>query len=237
MSEPLADKGVVRAGFVRYADGAHPVDGYLARPSDDRSHPGVVLIQEWWGIEPHIKQLAEKLAASGYVVLAPDLYHGKVATKPDDAMKAMMALNFSQAVAEIDRGLDYLRARPDVSSKKIGVTGFCMGGLLSWKTAEAHSDKLAAIAPFYGGKYHPTADDIRKIHVPVLTVWGSRDGSIPASERDHIVGLLRAAGKAYEARVYDAPHGFMNDTHGNHAPEAAEEAWGELLAWFGKYLR
>lgn len=235
-SERLEHHDGVNAGFVRYAFEARPVHGYLAMPDDGQAHPGVVLIQEWWGIEPHIKQLAERLARVGYVVLAPDLYHGRVAARPDDAAKSMMALNFEHAVAEIDQALDYLAGRPDVEPKRCGITGFCMGGLLTWRTAEAHSDKLACAAPFYGGRYKPTAEDVQKINVPVLAVWGEHDASIPADQREHIVGLLKRAGKEHEVLVCDAGHGFMNDTHGNHSPECAARAWSALLDFFKRHL-
>lgn len=229
--ERLETKDGVLAGFVRYAFEARPVDGYLAIPDDGRPHPGVVLIQEWWGVEPHIKQLVERLAREGFVVLAPDLYHGQVAEKPDDARKAMMAIDFGHAVTEIDAAIDFLRGRPDVEPKRIGVTGFCMGGLLTWRTAEAHSDKLACAAPFYGGRYEPTADDVRKIDVPILAVWGEHDASIPAEQREHIVGLLKAEGKPHEALVYDAGHGFMNDTHGHYDAPSAAAAWAKLVTF------
>lgn len=232
MSEPILEpRDGVLAGFVRYAFTARPVDGYLAMPTDGEAHPGVVLIQEWWGVEPHIKQLAERLAREGFVVLAPDLYHGQVADKPDDAQKAMMALDFAAAVKEIALGLAYLRGRDDVEPKRVAVTGFCMGGLLTWRTAEAHSDQLACAAPFYGGRYRPMAEDVRKITVPVLAVWGEHDPSIPSAEREEIVELLEKEEKTHEVLVCDAGHGFMNDTHGNFDGPSYERAWAALLAF------
>lgn len=233
----LTTSGDVAAGTVSFRSDGSTVDGYLARPNDGAAHPGVILIQEWWGIDSHIKELSRRLAHDGgYVVLAPDLYHGRVVAEPDEAQKAMMALNKDNAVAEIRAGIDYLQARDDVAPKKLGLVGFCMGGFLAWKTAEAENGEIAALAPFYGGGYRPSADDLRKITAPVLAQYGSHDDSIPAEHRQHIANLLKQENKTHKVLVYDAGHAFMNPEHGAGVPEAAEQSWAELLAWFKQYL-
>ena len=210
--------------------------GFLAHPEDGKPHPGVILIQEWWGIEPHIKDLAARLARAGYVVLAPDLYHGKVATEPNEAQKARMALDSQQAAGEILDGVEYLIGRGDVAPKRVGVVGFCMGGFLTWLIAEMGRDDVAAVAPFYGAGFQPTPSSIAGIKAPVLAVWGEQDQSIPAAARDQIVNLLRQEGKNVRALVYPAGHAFMNDQHASYDAQAASEAWSELLAWFKRYL-
>ena len=232
----LTDKGGVSAGTVSYRSDGSTVDGYLARPSDGAAHPGVILIQEWWGIDSHVKELAERLARQGYVVLAPDIYHGKVVYEPDEAGKAMMALNQDNAITEIRHGIDYLQSRDDVAPKKLGLVGFCMGGFLAWKIAEAENGEIAAVAPFYGAGYQPSADDLRKITAPVLAQYGDQDGSIPADHRNHIATLLKQEGKTHKVLVYHAGHAFMNPEHGALVPEAADQAWAELVAWFKQYL-
>lgn len=226
----------VSCGFVSYPGDGGTLGGYLTRPDDGRAYPGVILIQEWWGIEPHIQDLCERLAQVGYVVLAPDLYHGQVAAEPDEANKAMMALNKDAAVDEIIQALDYLDNRDDVQPKRLGMTGFCMGGLLTWRTAERVGDKLSAIAPFYAGYYRPTAESIRGVSAPALVIWGAADDSIPASDREEIIGLLTEADKDFKAIIYPAGHAFMNDQRPTHAQESAEDAWSELLGWFSRYL-
>ena len=117
-------------------DGAY---AYVAQPDDDAQHPGVVLIQEWWGIEPHICDLAQKLATEGFVVAVPDLYHGKIATEPDDAMKMVMLLrkNMERASKEIIGALETLKAMPNVEPKKLGLIGFCVGGTVTSRSLRA----------------------------------------------------------------------------------------------------
>ncbi|MGH2516280.1 MAG: dienelactone hydrolase family protein [Ktedonobacterales bacterium] len=233
----LTASGDVAAGTISYRSDGSTVDGYLARPNDSAAHPGVILIQEWWGIDSHIKELSERLARQGgYVVLAPDLYHGQVVSEPNEAQKAMMALNKDNAVTEIRAGIDYLQARDDVAPKKLGLVGFCMGGFLAWKTAEAENGELAALAPFYGAGYQPSAEDIRKITAPVLAQYGDQDESVPAEQRQQITNHLKQEGKTHKVLVYHAGHAFMNPQHGAGVPEAADQSWAELLAWFKQYL-
>lgn len=235
--EQLEENNGVSRGSVSFGGNGGSVDGYLAKPSDGQKHPGVVLIQEWWGIEDHIKELAERLAREGYVVLAPDLYHGKVTDEPDEAGKAMMALNMDAAVQEIGKGIDYLKGRDDVRTDKIGVVGFCMGGLLAWMTAERQAGAVQAVASFYGAGYQPRPEDIAQVSAPALVVWGGKDGSIPPEAREHIATLLQQQNKTHKTLLYpNAGHAFMNDKHGDLEPQSAQQAWGELLAWFRQYL-
>lgn len=224
------------SGFISYSGDGQTLDGYLARPDDGKVHPGVILVQEWWGIEPHIQELCRRLARAGYVVLAPDLYHGRVVAEPDEASKAGMALNKETAVSEIIQALNYLRSRDDVQPEQLGMTGVCMGGLLTWRTAERVGDELAAIAPFYAGYYRPTVESIREVHAPALVIWGATDASIPAEDREQIIGLLTETGKTFKAIIYPAGHAFMNDQHPTYAKEPAVDAWAELLNWLSRYL-
>lgn len=207
--------------------------GLLVRPDSETPLPGVVLIQEWWGIEPHIQDVAQRLAKEGFVVLVPDLYHGKVVTEPDEAAKIIMLLvdNVEAKLGEIRVAIDTLKARPDVEPKRISVMGFCVGGFLTWKTA-LHEPTLAAAVPWYAGGFDPSESDLAGLQVPVLAIYGGKDASIPLDEVHRIEGMLQAGGKEAEVRIYpDAGHAFLNPDHGmGHAP-SAQDAWARSVAF------
>lgn len=216
-------------------DGAY---AFVAQPDDDAKHPGVVLIQEWWGIEPHIRDLAQKLAAEGFVAAVPDLYHGKVATEPNDAMKMGMMLrgNIDRASKEIIGALDTLKGMPNVEPKKLGLMGFCVGGFLTYTVASRYSD-LAAVVPFYGSGYDPTPDEVAKVNAPVLAVYGSRDKSVSADQIKKIEEAYKKAGKDLTVKVYDAGHAFLNPDHGMGNEAVAAEAWPLAVNFLRKHLQ
>ncbi len=228
---------VVRTETVDLKVNGNGASAFVARLDDDAVRPGVVLIQEWWGLEPHIKDLAQRLAAEGFVTAVPDLYHGKIATEPDDAQKMIMMIqsNVERAVSEVDGTIATLTARPDVEPKKVGLIGFCVGGFLAYKTAE-QSDKLAAVCPFYGAGYDPTAADVAKIQAPILAFYGEKDQSVPMPQVDKLRGLFSDAGKRYEARTYPAGHAFVNPAHGMGDAESARDAWDRAVAFLKENL-
>jgi carboxymethylenebutenolidase len=197
-----------------------------------------VLIQEWWGLEPHIQDLAQRLAAEGILTAVPDLYHGRIATEPDDAQKMVMLLrgNIAQAIREIEGTIETLRARPDIAPKQVGLIGFCVGGFLAYKTAEDAGRTLAAVVPFYGAGYDPTPQEVARIQAPVLAIYGEKDPSVPPAQVDKIRGLFAQAGKAYEALTYPAGHAFVNPAHGMGDAEAAREAWTRAVAFLKERL-
>ena len=209
--------------------------GYLARPDDGAKHPAVIVIQEWWGMDDHIKDVARRVAAEGYVALAPDLYHGEVATEPDEARKLVMSMNREQAMKDLAGALDYLKAMPQVEPKTVGCMGFCMGGALTFALASARPE-VAAAAPFYGGT--PAADQLAKIQGEVVASYGADDGGIPMENIRTMEQALKGAGKTATVTVYDgAPHSFFNDTKPSYRPEAAKQAWEQVLALFDRRLR
>ncbi len=210
---------------------------HVVRPESQEPLPGVVLIQEWWGIEPHIQDLAQRLAAEGFVVLVPDLYHGKIVTEPDEAGKAVMMLhgNVENALGEIGLALDTLKARPDVEPKRVGIVGFCVGGFLTWRTALRTPD-LAAAVPFYAGGFDPTEEQIAGLQVPVLAIYGSKDGSIPMDVVHNIEQWMKAHQKEGEVRVYDAGHAFMNPDHGMGDEKSAQDAWPRMVHFLQSHI-
>jgi carboxymethylenebutenolidase len=216
------------------AAGNSAAPGYLARP--DGNAPGVVLIQEWWGLNDHIKDVADRFAAAGFATLAPDLYRGQVALEPDEARKLAMALEFPQALADIQGAVDYLLAQPFVAPKKIGVVGFCMGGRLAGQFA-VKGQSAGAVVAFYGVT-ELSDEDVAQIDVPLLSIYGETDAGYPPEMIDANQRKLEAASKPHRTLVYPgAPHAFFNDTrpHIYHA-QAAGLAWEETLAWFRQYL-
>jgi carboxymethylenebutenolidase len=221
---------------VTFLPGSRARDGVIARPEGEGPHPAVVLIQEWWGLDPHILAMCQKLASEGFIVLAPDLYHGEVATHPDEAEHKMLSLRMDEAVDEIAHAVAYLKMRPDVFPRKVGVVGFCMGGHLTWRAAERMGDHIQAIAPFYGGGYEPTAEDIAKIEAPVLGIWAEHDSWIPPEARNHIITLLEAANKTCEFWVASAQHAFMNDSRPRYDEGCAREGYDRLVRWFKRHL-
>src|SRR6266536_83688 len=199
---------VVRTSNVDLKVNGDNAYAFVAEPDDNAKHPGVVMIQEWWGIEPHIRRLAQKLAAEGFVVAVPDLFHG----------------NVEKAAKEIIGALDTVKAMPNVEPKKPGLMGFCVGGFLAFYVASRYPD-LGAVVPFYGAGYDPTPEEVAKVNAPVLAIYGSRDPSVPLEQVRKIERMYKEAGKEITVKAFDAGHAFLNLDHGMGNEKAAAEAW------------
>ena len=209
--------------------------GYLAQPDDGATHPGVVVIQEWWGLDGHIRDVAERFAREGFVALAPDLYHGQVATEPDEARKLVMAMNRERAVKDCIGAVRHLQALVEVAPKRVGCVGFCMGGSMTLALAAATPD-VAAAAPFYAGM-QPPAEELARIEAEMFCAFGADDQGIPPERVQAFEGALRSTGRNAIVKVYDgAPHSFFNDTKPSYRPEAARDAWERTLALFRRAL-
>lgn len=209
--------------------------GYLARPEGDEPAPAVVVIQEWWGLNDHIMDVTNRLAHEGYVALAPDLYHGEVATEPDEARKLVMELDMPAAVREIGQAIAFLLEQDYVSGEQVGITGFCMGGGLTLQTALVN-DSLAVAIPWYGSPL--SAEDAANVTAPVLGLYGGADQGIPVDAVQAMEEGLNAAGVPNQIVIYEgAPHAFFNDTRESYTPEAADDAWPRMLQWLNTYLR
>jgi carboxymethylenebutenolidase len=223
------------AEMVQYAaaDG-ETLMGYLARPAEGGPYPAVVVIQEWWGLDDHIKDLARRFAGEGFVALAPDLYHGAVTTEPDEARKLVMELDMAKAVQEIRQGIDFLQAQGYVAGPKVGVVGFCMGGGLVLQTALVEEDMGAGVV-FYGRPLEP--EQAAQVKAPILGLFGAEDQGIPVDAVQAMHTAFDEAGITNEMHVYEgAPHAFLNDTRASYNEAAAADAWPRTLAWFRAYL-
>lgn len=216
------------------------VNGYLAEPANAAGAPGLVVIQEWWGLNAQIKGVADRFAAAGYVALVPDLYRGKSAVEAAEAEHLMTNLNFGDAAGQDVRGaVQYLKAR----CAKVGVTGFCMGGALTLLAAVNVPEADAGVI-WYG---FPPLEyiDASKIRMPLLGHYATLDVPFPIATVDALEDKLRAAKVAFEFHRYEAMHAFANETQVGAArlpiteyqPEAAALAWDRTLAFFDKHLR
>ena len=214
-----------------------PTRGYLARPAANEPRPGVVVIQEWWGLNDHIRDLVDRLAVAGFVALAPDLYYGQTAAEPDEARKLAMALEYPAALGVIQAAIDYLIADNGVAPKQIGLVGFCMGGGLAWHGA-ARLDGVGAAVPCYGGGPEMTPDEAAQIRAPILAIYGELDQGVSPVVAQQRAALMDAAGVAHETIIYPgAGHAFMNDRRPVYHPAAAEDAWRRIIAFFHENLR
>jgi carboxymethylenebutenolidase len=199
--------------------------GYLAEPTSG-SGPGVVVIQEWWGLVPHIKEVGDRFAAAGFWALAPDLYRGTQVSEPDEAGKAMMALKLDRAARDMSGAVDELRRRSGHDT--IGVVGFCMGGGLALVLATQRPDAIAACVPFYGVIPWPEAQpDYSQMRAHVLAHIAERDDFFGPAAAAALEAQLKDLGLDVEFHVYPgADHAFYNDTR----PEVYDAA-ASSLAW------
>jgi carboxymethylenebutenolidase len=207
--------------------------GYIA----GNSGPGVIVIQEWWGLVPHITDIADRFAAEGFTALAPDLYHGEVTTEPDNAGKLLMGMNLTTAGKDISGAIDVLQER--TGRPKVGVTGFCMGGGLSLMAACLRPDAVAAAAPFYGGMRPDTVIEWDNLAATVEGHYAETDRGNAAPEAiKELEKELRAKGKDATFHVYPGTHhAFFNDTRADvYDAEASRIAWDRTLALFRAHL-
>jgi carboxymethylenebutenolidase len=220
---------------IEFASNGDKATGFLAKPDTAGAKPGIVVIQEWWGINDHIKDIVKRFTEQGYIALAPDLYHGKIAIEPNDAQKTAMELDRPRAVREIEAAVEYLKAQNDVEPKKIAMIGFCMGGGLALHVA-ANNQDVGAVAAFYGGGA-PEGPEFANATAAMLLICGEKDAWVTGSMRKLEEDFKQFA-FAHELVVYpDAEHAFFNDTRKEvYRPEASRDAWHRALNWFKTHL-
>ncbi len=221
--------------MVQFPNNGGSTSGYVSVP-DSGTGPGVIVIQEWWGLVDHIKEVCDRFASQGFVALAPDLYHGKTTKSPDEAGKLMMALRIDEAEKDLRAAADYLSIQDSTASKKIGVVGFCMGGALALFTA-TKNPAIGACVVFYGG--HPNVKpDLPNLHAPMLGLYADRDDFVTPDSVRELERKLKDLGKEVDVKIYpDADHAFFNDAR----PEvynagAAADAWQRTVEFLRKNL-
>jgi len=214
---------------IEFPTSAGAAPGYLAVP-DGEHGPGVIVLQEWWGVDEHIRSLCDRLAAEGFYALAPDLYKGETTTQPSEAQQKMMALSMSEVEQEMCGAADYLASQPGFEGPGVGAVGFCLGGGLAvW--AAATCPNIAAAVTFYYVMPHGKPD-FSAIHGPVLGHFGTADEFIPIEDANKLEAELKDAGVETTFHYYEgAGHAFVNDTNrlGTHDPELAQLAWGRTI--------
>jgi carboxymethylenebutenolidase len=207
--------------------------GYLATPAAGKG-PGVLVIQEWWGLVRHIKNVADRFAADGFTALAPDLYHGQTASEPDGAQKLFMALNIAQAEKDLRGAATFLAGHS--STAKLGVVGFCMGGQLALFAATLNSS-IGACVDFYG--VHPSVKpDYSKLSGPVLGLFAEKDAYVTPQVARDLDAAIKKAGKRSEIHIYPGvDHAFFNDERPDvYDKAAADDAWRRTVAVFRQHL-
>lgn len=227
--------------MVEFKSNGDTARGYLALPAAG-SGPGVIVVQEWWGLNPQIKGVADQLAADGFVALAPDLYRGELAQhdEMDRAGHLMSSMPMDRAARDMSGAVDFLAAHSAVTGDGIGAIGFCMGGGLVLVLGTLRPDKIKAVVPFYGvvgfdDDGHP---DWSKLAAPVQGHYGTEDGFFPADKAKALEEGLRGLGKDATVHLYDAGHAFCNesDAMGTYKEDLKQQAFDRAFSFLHEHL-
>jgi carboxymethylenebutenolidase len=209
--------------------------GYLALPPGGAG-PGVMVLQEWWGLVPHIKTVADRIAEAGFVAIAPDLYQGTTTSEPDEAGRLFMALNIEQTAQALQSTVDFLLKHEAVTREKLGVVGFCMGGQLALLAATLNH-QIGAVVDFYG--IHPNVHpDFANLAAPVLGLFGEKDEFVPPDAVRSLESAIQSAGGVIEAHIYpEVGHAFFNDSRPDvYNADTAADAWQRTLGFLQQHL-
>ncbi|MGH7258188.1 MAG: dienelactone hydrolase family protein [Nitrospiraceae bacterium] len=230
----------VKDTMVQYPSDGVTVHAYVAAPSKTVKCPALIVVQEWWGLNDHIKDIARRFAAEGYVVVAPDLYSrmGRVQTTDSkEAGQYMSRLKQDEVLSDLNATVTYIQKAPEVDADRVGVIGFCMGGGYAL-TLPCVNEGVKAAVPFYGPIPNPDTP-IQSLGCPILYVYGEDDGWITKADVQRLVGALKKYNKPGEVKTYPgAPHAFFNDTRKEvYKPAEAKDAWERALAFFKQHLQ
>ena len=229
----------IRETTVQYQSGNVGMKAFVAAPQTKDKRPAILIVQEWWGLTEHIKDIARRYAAEGYVAIVPDLYSRLGHALPTDAGEAgklMNTLKQEDGLTDLNATVAYLKSVPEVDAAKIGITGFCMGGSYALMLP-CVSPEIKAAVPFYGQVPNPDTP-IQKLACPVLYLYGEDDGWITKADVQRLAAALKKYNKAGEIKTYPgAPNAFFRDTDPSvYRPEAARDAWVRTKAFFKQHL-
>ncbi len=229
----------IRETTVQYQSGIVGMKAFMAAPQTKDKRPAVLIVQEWWGLTDHIKDIARRYAAEGYVAMAPDLYSRlghALTTDAGEAGRLMNTLKQGDGLADLNATVAYLKSVQEVDATRIGITGFCMGGSYALMLPCVNAEIKAAV-PFYGQVPNPDTP-IQNLACPVLYLYGEDDGWITKADVQRLAAGLKKYNKAGEIKTYPgAPHAFFRDTDPSvYRPEAAKDAWVRAKGFFKQHL-
>jgi carboxymethylenebutenolidase len=227
------------------ADGK--MDAYVAQPKDRGNYPGIVVIQEAFGVNDHIKKVTERIAAEGYVAIAPDIYHRESErlipyTDMAKAIATLQRVQDAKAMEDVGAAIAHLKSQPSVKSGSIGVIGFCMGGRLTYLAAAHHAGDVKAAVPYYGGGIpmgNPSPlSRTGEIKCPMYLFFGAKDQLIPLDQVDKIKAELTSRKVPFQMEIYpEAGHGFNCDDRGSYQQASAKDAWEKTKSFFAQHLK
>jgi carboxymethylenebutenolidase len=222
------------------------MEAYLAQPKNNGAYPGIVVIQEAFGVNDHIKKVTERIAADGYVAIAPDIFHReseRIISYSDmgKAIATMQRVVDAKAMEDVGAAIAHLKAQSNVKAGSIGVTGFCMGGRLTYLAAAHHASDVKCAVPYYGGGIpmgNPSPlSRTGEIRCPMYLFFGAKDQLIPMAHVDQIKTELSAKKAAFQMEIYpEAGHGFFCDDRGSYHEKSARDAWEKTKSFFTQHL-
>jgi carboxymethylenebutenolidase len=235
----LTDKDLTDR-MVSYPGDGVTVTAYMVEPKAKGRYPAIIIVQEWWGLNDHIKDIARRYAREGYVAIAPDLYSRlghKVTADPNEAGKLMESLHQADGLKDLNATVTYLKTVEGVDANRLGITGFCMGGSYALLLPCVTRDIKAAVV-FYGQVPNPDSP-LKNLAAPILYIYGEDDGWITKADVQRLRDALRKYNKPGEVKTYPGcPHAFFNDTRKDvYRPAEAADAWKRSTSFFHQHLQ
>ena len=223
------------------------MDAYVAQPKDGGNYPGIVVIQEAFGVNDHIKKVTERIAAEGYVAIAPDIFHREPErlipySEMAKAIATLQRVQDPKAMEDVGAAIAHLKSQGNVKSGSIGVVGFCMGGRLTYLAAADHANDVKAAVPYYGGGIpmgNPSPlSRTGEIKCPMYLFFGAKDQLIPMDQVEQINKELTSKKVAFQMKIYpEAGHGFNCDDRGSYHEASAKDAWEKTKSFFAQHLK